>query len=1453
MKAFTFFGADLAKLEPTFLQGAYQQGYSLIPLDGSGGELAARAGLPFILGDAWLGAATIVNARVEAKLCEDNWATAGGNNLFFNNLNWPLFDREAMRWFWQNVTLAHAFAQKFLVDEYDEVLAITNDQLRPALYYYPADNHVALWQATLANRMRLVKLPLGNTSFLNLLPFDFASTNFDSSEILPRSLRGKIVIALNQAEFHRFSPVIRTLTQNFFNQVAAVLIAPNPTRATELTEQLKIPVISPHVSKANPTGLSEHFLEGYSKSKDNSHNTVWSKYLTRLTHHFEYYCQYRWPTLTLNYQAWLQLWTEARPELVIVSSLPDSESQLPAQAARQFGIPTISIPHGASDVLRGAEAVATDIVLCSSNLQRTIYQRGGVPNHKLKFSRNLVDINEYSPLSTGLISPKSTSKILAVTNPVVFPEQLSPYILLTEQLRALEMLTRLPKSLENLVSLKLKLHPGTPDLASISLAAPGLVDNLLPLQSDLQEVLTQTDLLVAVNIYSGSILVNALRAGIPVIFLWTDQTRLAKIEKIDPLFPELFFPAGIVVNSAEELWEVIRQFVADPKVAQGMRTTAQEFVKKFLDDTTFPDIAQVVSELAHLATGLHPQRLDQLIPEASSLPVNLVEYQYEYGGMPRHELETLCKIVRHKQPRKIFEIGTFLGATTLRLAANSQAEVYTLDLPPKGHPDYVAPLVIDPESDVYPAEPGARFKDTPYAARINQILANSQTFDYSPYYGQFDLVFVDACHHYEFVLRDSHTAFKLIKPDGIIIWHDYANYAPGVRQALSEINEQYPILHIEGTSLAVHFSSVELQEQAPDERATQPIQLSVIIPTCNRGEQLTVALTSILQQSLPASQYEIILVDNNSTDQTRQIVEEINCAHHHRIRYVLEPVPGLLSGRHRGALEAKGEILVFCDDDIEATSDWLAAIIQTFEHPDVHLVGGPSLPNFEIQPPDWIWPYCHLQEGHLTCGTLSLLDLGDRAIEIDPIQVWGLNYAIRKKTLFELGGFHPDNIPAQLQHFQGDGETGLSRKIKQRGYKAVYHPKAKVYHQIPAARLTVDYFEKWFFYYGVCDSYTAIRNQGKLEEGRELIFNPTRPHIPKPAPFTEADIRIGKAYADGYNFHLNAVRQWPELLSWVLKDNYFDYNLPQLGASSPESQTSRSAPVFQQPSPVQPATGTHRIFFVDQPPAPWTPPYHAYRQQVTAQILADQTVQNLFQHSDQLPPNYGRGLDERCIEYPWFFAVANPAAIEYLDAGSTLNHEFAVRHPYWSGKRLTITTLAPGAISFKAPWISYRYGDLRQTDFSDSSFDEIACLSTLEHIGMDNTLFTEDISKCEAKINDFVLALSEMRRILKPRGRLLLTVPFGKYQNWGEFQQFDKVLLDRAANAFGAVSRYERYYRYTPQGWRLANSAAECADLEYAASAVKMRWGAKGTPAQLEPDGAAAARAVACCIWHRDH
>jgi GT2 family glycosyltransferase len=348
------------------------------------------------------------------------------------------------------------------------------------------------------------------------------------------------------------------------------------------------------------------------------------------------------------------------------------------------------------------------------------------------------------------------------------------------------------------------------------------------------------------------------------------------------------------------------------------------------------------------------------------------------------------------------------------------------------------------------------------------------------------------------------------------------------------------------------------------------MDISVIIPTYDRTPLLTRTVRSLLDLDVVPGTFEILVVDNAVSARTCAAIGELASGSRQQlIRYIPEPVPGLLAGRHRGALESGGEIVVFIDDDVRVDRDWLGGIQEGFQSGDVHLVGGRNLPEYESAPPAWIDAFWNDHEYGRWCMYLSLLDFGAQAQAIDPLFVFGLNFAIRRNTLFDLGGFHPDCVPSNLQRFQGDGETGLSLKIAHHGLRAIYQPTALLHHWIPTARMTAGYFEQRQYFQGVCDSYTKIRQQGGVtsEEAVHLsdIGTATRPGWRQYARRmkrsisnlrsnsstvqpSEADIikqRMQSGYQAGYAFHQHQVRHDPQLQEWVLRENYWDYSYPE--------------------------------------------------------------------------------------------------------------------------------------------------------------------------------------------------------------------------------------------------------------------------------------------------------------------
>ena len=312
--------------------------------------------------------------------------------------------------------------------------------------------------------------------------------------------------------------------------------------------------------------------------------------------------------------------------------------------------------------------------------------------------------------------------------------------------------------------------------------------------------------------------------------------------------------------------------------------------------------------------------------------------------------------------------------------------------------------------------------------------------------------------------------------------------------------------------------------------------LSVILPTRNRAQVLSGALESLTKQTYPKAMFEVIVVDNGSTDDTREVCTSFM----NRIpqfRYLYEETAGLHAGRHRGMKTAKSDILVYADDDIEAFPTWLEAIAEAFRDDQVVLVGGKNLPKFEQEPPVWIlrmWKKDH--QGGRMLPYLSILDLGDEVKVISPYCVFGCNFSIRKSILLEAGGFHPDAMPPDLIRYRGDGETHVARYIIEHDYKTVYHPKASVHHLIPLDRLNEFYFIKRAFSQGISDSYTHFRKDKSNSIRKQHFFRFAIRLLQILKVIRQARIQI--AYFEGYCYHRDEVRKDPELYDWVMRETY---------------------------------------------------------------------------------------------------------------------------------------------------------------------------------------------------------------------------------------------------------------------------------------------------------------------------
>lgn len=257
---------------------------------------------------------------------------------------------------------------------------------------------------------------------------------------------------------------------------------------------------------------------------------------------------------------------------------------------------------------------------------------------------------------------------------------------------------------------------------------------------------------------------------------------------------------------------------------------------------------------------------------------------------------------------------------------------------------------------------------------------------------------------------------------------------------------------------------------------------------------------------------------------------------------------------------------------------------------------------------------------------------------------------------------------------------------------------------------------------------------------------------------------------------------------------------------------------------------------------PWTLGYQEYKEQEIFNALNSENLLEDFKNKEKIRSNYGIGLDERIVEYPWALSNISESRGLLLDAGSVLNYDFCINHPRLSNKEITIATFAPENNCFYEKRISYNFCDLRNLPFKDKLFDEILCISTLEHIDMDNSIYgwNENNSATidEKRSFEYLKVILELLRVLNNQGSLFVTFPFGKFENHGFFQQFDDEMLLRVEDLLTSFGEYEiTFFRYTDKGWIFCSRQ----DCENIVSYNPHSGRGKGN------DGAAHCRSI-CCI-----
>jgi len=232
------------------------------------------------------------------------------------------------------------------------------------------------------------------------------------------------------------------------------------------------------------------------------------------------------------------------------------------------------------------------------------------------------------------------------------------------------------------------------------------------------------------------------------------------------------------------------------------------------------------------------------------------------------------------------------------------------------------------------------------------------------------------------------------------------------------------------------------------------LDASIVVCTYNRAASLTetlYALKALKDDSVDG--WEVIVVDNNSSDDTRKVVEDL-ASSWPRLTYAFEPEQGLSHARNHGIRIARGEVILFTDDDVLPEPDWMEKTLEGMRHHGADACGGYVAPIWETEPPEWLTERFY--------GFLAIrADRTDDYPITDPRQApFGANMAIARHVLEQVGLF--DTARGRKGKVLASGEDGeMFERILRAGYPVWFLGSSRVHHKVEAFRLTKAYMRRW--------------------------------------------------------------------------------------------------------------------------------------------------------------------------------------------------------------------------------------------------------------------------------------------------------------------------------------------------------------------------------------------------------
>ena len=332
---------------------------------------------------------------------------------------------------------------------------------------------------------------------------------------------------------------------------------------------------------------------------------------------------------------------------------------------------------------------------------------------------------------------------------------------------------------------------------------------------------------------------------------------------------------------------------------------------------------------------------------------------------------------------------------------------------------------------------------------------------------------------------------------------------------------------------------------------------TVLISTFNRSHHLAETLKSLAAMHAPGITWDVVVVDNNSTDQTRQVVESFIANYPVPLRYVFERRSGHSVARNTGIKASSGEILALTDDDVRVSPDWLDRMVDGLERYQCDYASGRVEPMWEREPPAW-FP----EKPGLLWGVLAIVDYGRETMPLGRRVPLGVNMAVRRSAFDRIGELDV-RLGRQSGTLLGQAEREWCLRARANGLTGYYFPDAVLKHHVPASRLTKRYFRRWFYWRGISRAKIYALNGRDMErpEESQLNFHDVRHIAGVPRYLFRTALRMGysaivarlrKQRAESFEYEL-----WLWNFAGIVRQRWADRRIAPgaLGSIAPPSQS----------------------------------------------------------------------------------------------------------------------------------------------------------------------------------------------------------------------------------------------------------------------------------------------------------